>query len=320
MMKIKVFTHGADIDGLGCGFLIQLAHKDDEVDIQYVNYNDVNVALYNFLKSGAIDYYDKVYITDISISEKMCNWIEQDYWHKFKLIDHHINEGTEHLDNYIWCRRRGEEDGEVRSATYLVAKYLDLLGQYKFIDDVVEHIDNYDTWKWQSKEDLFAKTMNDVFYIIGRERFLDNLWEQFYDGNKCYTVDSKIEFMLELRQEEYERHLENANKYMKRIQWKDYVIGVVFNDKFTSELGNDLCKLNDDIDFVAMINFKTGISLRGVKDGLHLGDIAKEIGEQIGLNGGGHPASAGITFNDDIRNKTILALIKNSELMLDNFF
>lgn len=319
-MKIKVFTHGADLDGLGCGFLIELSHKDDEVEIQYVNYNDVNVALYNFLKSGAVEYYDKVYITDISISENMCNWIEQSYWHKFKLIDHHINEGTKHLDNYVWCIRKGEEDGEIRSATYLVAKHLGILGQYKFIDDVVTHIDNYDVYKFKEKNDLFAKTMSDIFYLIGRERFSDDLWQQFYDGNKCYMMDSKVEFMLQIRQEEYERHLESANKYMKKIKWKDYVIGVIFNDKFTSELGNDLCTMNDDIDFIAMINFKTGISLRGVKDGIHLGEIAKEIGSVFGLSSGGHMKSSGITFNDDIRNKTILALIKNSELMLDNFF
>lgn len=316
MKKIKVFTH-SDLDGLGCGFLIQLSHKDDDVEIQYVNYNDVNVALYNFIKSGAIDYYDKVYVTDISIKDTICSLIEKEYKYKLQLIDHHINEGTRHLDEYSWCIRKGEEDGEIRSATYLVAKHLRLLGQYKFIDNVVTYIDNWDTWKWKSKNDLFSKTINDIFYLVGRDRFLDNLWEQFYDGNKCYMIDSKIGFMLQIRQEEYERHLENANKHMKKIKWGDYIIGVVFNNKFTSELGNDLCAMNDDIDFVAMINFTTGISLRSIKDGVHLGEIAKEIGEVFGLSSGGHMKSSGITFNDDIRNKTILALIKNSELILD---
>ena len=315
-MKIKVFTHN-DLDAIGCSFLIQLAHKDDEVDIQYCNHNNINTSLYSFLKSGTIDCYDKVYIADISINEKMCDWIEKDYWHKFKLIDHHINEGTNHLDNYLWSIRRGECEGEIRSATWLVAKHLNLLGEYKFVDDIVTHIDNYDVWKFQEKNDTFAKTMNDIFYLIGRDRFLDDLWQQFYDGNTCYLVDNKIEFMLQLRKEEYERHLENANKYMKKIKWKDYVIGVVYNDKFTSELGNDLCELHEDVDFVAMINFKTGINLRTAKDGIHLGNIAKEIGGQIGANGGGHMMANGITFNDGIRNKTILALIKNSELLLD---
>lgn len=317
-MKIKVFTHGADLDGLGCGFLIQLAHKDDEVEIQYVNYNDVNVALYNFLKSKAVDYYDKVYITDISISEKMCEWIEKDYWHKFKLIDHHINEGTNHLDRYTWCIRQGKNDiGEMCSATWLVANHFKLFNKYDFIDDIVEHIDNYDTWKWSTNGDTSAKTINDIFYLIGRDRFIGSLWEQFYDGNKCYLIDDKIEFMLQLRKEEYDKYLDSTNKYMKRIKWKDYTIGVVFVNKFISELGNDLCKLNEDIDFVALINFRTSISLRTIKDGIHLGNIAEEIANLVGLKGGGHKQASGITLNDDIRNKTILTLIKNSELVLD---
>lgn len=316
-MQIKVFTHGSDSDGLGCAFLTQIAYGKDNVDIQYVEYHNINKAVYNFIINKEVNLYDKIYITDISLSPKMCEWIDRDYFGKFKIIDHHINDGTNHLKQYSWCIREGEkENGDLCSATWLVAREFDLLGTNSFLDDIVTGIDRYDTWLWKTKYNDYkpSKNLADLFYLIGRDTLLEEIFKQYKNKNEKFVLDEKMTFVLELKNKEYERHLEYSNKYMKKIKWKDYIIGILFNDKFTSELGNDLCKLHEDIDFVAMINFKTGISLRSIKDGIHLGNVAKEIGEQIGLNGGGHMKASSVTFNDDIRNEIMLFLIKGSEL------
>ncbi len=314
-MKIKVFTHGADIDGMGCGFLIQEKHygTNKDVEVAYCQYSNIDSYVKRFIESRAIYYYEKVFITDLSVSEETCKLIQEKGENKFVLIDHHINEGTEHLNKYQWCIRKGEMDGEVRSATYLVAKYFNMLGEDKYMDSVITHIDNYDVWKWEEKNDTMAKQMSDLFYLIGKERFVEDLWKQYW-GDDEYKIDEKFQLLLDIRDEEYQRHLYVANKNLKRIQWKDYTVGVIFNDKFTSELANDLCKENEDMDFVMLINFKTAISLRTIKEDIHLGDIAKEIGSQIGTNGGGHQKASAITISDSIRNTTMLALIKNSVL------
>lgn len=301
---IKVFTH-TDLDGIICGWLLKRYYEEYcDVEVQYCNYDRIDENVERFISSGAIKYYTNVIITDISVNENTAETIELFGDDKFELIDHHINETTAHFNKHQWCLLNGELDGEVRSATYLVAKEYGLLGKSTFIDDLVQRVDNWDTWKWKEKEDMMAKNMNDLFYTLGRDRFLEMLDEQ-YENQEKFIIEDKYQLLLDLRQEEYERYLYQARKNIKFIQYKGYSVGVLFNDRYTSELGNDLAEEYEDLDFVALINFKTGISLRGVKDNLHLGDIAKELGESLGLPAGGHMKSSGCTFTDDFRETTI---------------
>lgn len=312
---IKVFTH-SDLDGLGCAYVIKRYYEQYEeytsvdVQVQYCQYTNIDNAISKFIHSGAINYYDEVFITDLSVNIATCYEIEACGDDKFTLIDHHINEGTEHLNEFEWCHRVGELDGEVRSATYLTAKHLGMLND-KFIKDFVEHVDNWDVWKWKDKNDMIAKDMSDLFYILGKERFMAELYKQ--QDKDHFEFNETNRLLLDIRNEEYERHLYVANKNMIRYKWGNYTIGVIFNDKFTSELGNDLCEQNEDIDFVALINFKTGISFRGAREDVHLGNIAQEIGNLVELKGQGHKQASGISFDDAIRDNIIRYLIKGAE-------
>ena len=42
MSKIKLFTHGADLDGIGCAILAYLAFERENVDVEYCDYDDVD--------------------------------------------------------------------------------------------------------------------------------------------------------------------------------------------------------------------------------------------------------------------------------------
>jgi nanoRNase/pAp phosphatase (c-di-AMP/oligoRNAs hydrolase) len=67
--------------------------------------------------------------------------------------------------------------------------------------------------------------------------------------------------------------------------------GVVFAEKYFSELGNKLCQMHPEIDFVAMIDMSGTVSYRTIKDNIDLGkDVAKLFG------GGGHAKAAGSRF------------------------
>ena len=79
-------------------------------------------------------------------------------------------------------------------------------------------------------------------------------------------------------------------------------MGVVIADKYHSELGNKLCIMNKDIDFVAIINMDTSISYRTVRDNVNVGEIAKELG------GGGHPKASGSQIDKIIVNNLIESL------------
>ena len=69
MSKIKLFTHGADLDGIGCAILAYLAFGRENLDVEQGDYKDVNEKVEAFIEQEELfKSYDKVYITDISIS------------------------------------------------------------------------------------------------------------------------------------------------------------------------------------------------------------------------------------------------------------
>lgn len=69
--------------------------------------------------------------------------------------------------------------------------------------------------------------------------------------------------------------------------------GLVFADRYVSELGNKLCEMNPGLEYVAIVNISTGqVSYRTTSDDINLGT---EIAHAYG--GGGHPKAAGSTFD-----------------------
>ena len=75
--------------------------------------------------------------------------------------------------------------------------------------------------------------------------------------------------------------------------------GYVFAEKYVSELGNRLCKLHPEIDFIVMIDMgnKT-VSYRAVKEDI---DLGKDVAQLFG--GGGHPKAAGSEFSENVQFK-----------------
>ncbi|MGL5050343.1 MAG: DHHA1 domain-containing protein, partial [Fusobacteriaceae bacterium] len=59
-------------------------------------------------------------------------------------------------------------------------------------------------------------------------------------------------------------------------------------------------KLHDEVDFIAIMNMKGGLSLRGIK-GINLGEIAKDIGSLIFTDGGGHPNASAVNYTREIK-------------------
>ena len=85
----------------------------------------------------------------------------------------------------------------------------------------------------------------------------------------------------------------------------EHTVGIIFADKYISELGNKLCELHPELDFVVLINMSTlTVSYRTVKNDLDLSDIAKRFG------GGGHPKASGSRFDASIVNDMLNNIFK----------
>ena len=322
MSKIKLFTH-TDLDGIGCAILAYLAFGRESVDVEYCDYSNVNDKVGDFFVNGSPGEYNAVFITDISINNELAMTIDkyavEDLWH---LFDHHAT--ALGLNKYDWCEVSVMNDtlGIKTSGTELFYTYLRRRGRFEHlsvnvicnIDGFVDIVRDYDTWRWKElgKKGIIRKQVNDLFYIYGREKFIDwalgqILTLKLYRGISDFPIYSEKDIaLLDQKQKDIDIYVEEKNRQLfHRVDEVGHTYGVVFAERYFSELGNRLCELNPDLAYIAMIDISSGtVSYRTIRDDI---DVGGEIAHAYG--GGGHPKAAGSTFDKDQIQCTVHGLI-----------
>lgn len=299
---IKLFTH-TDLDGVGCAVLAKLAFGND-VDVEYCNYDDIDSKVEEYFNSGLYNY---CHITDISISEELAYNINNSD-RCFQLLDHHATALS--LNKFDWCIVEVEnEDGIKTSGTEMYYHYLvynDYLNRSDTLNRFVELVRNYDTWRWSilGEDGIICKQVNDLLYLYGREKFVD-----WCLGGLHFDTFPKLEYadklVLEIEQNNIDNYVEKKNKQLLIMPLCGKTCGVVFAEKYFSELGNRLCQMRPEIDFVAMIDMSGTVSYRTIKNDIDLGkDVAKLFG------GGGHAKAAGSIFANGVQFDVINSIFK----------
>ena len=289
----KIFTH-TDLDGVGCAVLAK--YYNPEIEVEFCDYDNVNQKVNDFLDNNIA--LGDLYITDISVSEEIAERLEYDT--DFILLDHHPT--ALGLNKFKCCTVRVEDEntGIKTCGTEMFYQWLveyEYLNKSKVLDKFVEIIRDYDTWRWPElgADGVISKKVNDLLYIYGRENFINWCLSSFIQ-RKFPNLGTKENMLLELRQEEIDKYVEKKNREMFTQALCGKVSGIVFANKFTSELGNRLCKMHPEIDFVTMIDIEDcTVSYRTIKDDINLGrDVAALFG------GGGHPKAAGSQFDKTV--------------------
>lgn len=301
-MKIKLFTHN-DMDGIGCAILGLLAFNKD-INIEYCSYGNIDEKIEKFLESEASLSYDEVFITDIAPENENTIKLLDKYYNnseiELQLLDHHLTSLS--LNKYPWADILIEDKKEKVCGTSLL---FDFLIEYEYLEynyeleNFVEKVKRYDTWLWKEKyNDIDAKKLNDLLYILGRDRFIDKIIKAITHGEGLFDDADKL--LLELEQEKIDRYIENKDKELITKEIKSYTSGIVFGEQYHSELGNKLSELHPELDFIVIFNIAKAVSYRTNKDMINLGeDIAKVYG------GGGHAKAAGSPVLADLRNELI---------------
>lgn len=303
-MRKKLFTH-TDLDGVGCAIVGYHAYPDD-IDVTYCDYHNVNEIIANFLKSDQLSNYHHVFITDISVNEEVAQMINP-FGFKFTLLDHH--DTARWLNKYDWAHvwvfttdYNGKPQKSKSCGTYAFLEFLEQNAVFEpsqDLADLVEDIRQYDTWEWSTVYNAKApKMLNDLFGIYGRDRFIERFID---DESPDLSLTEKL--IIELRQEEIDRYIKQKEKQLIGKVIKDHTVGIVFADRFQSELGNELAKRHPEFDVIAMIDPSKTISYRSVKERVHVGEFAMLYG------GGGHAQASGSPISKD-----------KSESIIDDIF
>lgn len=179
--------------------------------------------------------------------------------------------------------------------------YNKCLKKHKRLDRFVEIVRNYDTWRWSElgEEGILCKKVNDLLYLYGREKFIPWCVSKVCCSD-TFNLDDTDKILLDIKQKEIDDYVKEKNKQLFTLPMCGWIAGFVFAEKYFSELGNRLCNMHPEIDFVVMIDMNGTVSYRTIKEDLDLGQgIAKKFG------GGGHPKAAGSQFSKEILLKTV---------------
>lgn len=280
-----ILTH-FDFDGVTAAIIGKVCFPDAKVE--FCNYDNINEKVLDYITNE--DYLGEViYITDISVNEKIAETIEfvnsKELKERYiKLFDHHKT--AKWLDKYEWVCFDDNKCGAKVFYDWLwnihSGIYRKRLEPYK---NLVCFANDYDLWIHKYPH---SKRLNMLIYEYGLERFM----KRFLKNNNCDLTETE-ELLLELAEERKQKHIENMKKNMLIYKnQNDENIAVFLSTKFAGEVRD---YINDDnIDYYMFFDIVNGICSIRCKDGKDCTIIAKRF------NGGGHKGAAGFQFKFDI--------------------
>lgn len=309
-MKVLVFTHKSDIDGMGGAVLSKLAFED----VEYVLCETFSLSenVNKYIQNGSIYSYDRIYITDLCLDLEMLEKVSNDVELKDKLLvfDHHKTAMDNNVNCYPFVHVQVENEMGLCSGTSLFWEYLKetkLLVSSKTIEEFVELTRRYDTWEWKTKyNDESARKLTLLFDAVGCDGYIKLLTDKLRKKSDCFMFD-ELEGMLIQNKEN--QSIEKMQNYAKKIYYREvlgFKAGIAFIDY---EYRNDLAeffRMNGyDMDFAMLISMdKKSISYRTIKEGVNVRLIAEAMG------GNGHDKAASSPIVEQQLEEILKVLVK----------
>lgn len=286
-MKRLIISHIADPDGVTPIILSKLVFE--EIDYILSENKDVNDNVKNNL-----DKYDFIYVVDLNISEELADFIEENYKEKIMIIDHHLSCNNMNKYSFIEVNAEGKESGTSLYYKYLLNNYNNNLLNRESTKMLVEHVRTMDIYDFSKTSKEEAEKLEMIFKIYGKDRFIDKFYNVIINDLELYSKEDLN--LVELEKERIKRYIEE--KEFMEISLDNKRVGVVFAERYISELGNYLINKYDYLDYIVLINMDKKISYRG-NGKVDLSVIAKKFG------GGGHINAAGNCLPSGLKEKVI---------------
>ena len=272
-MKVLLFTHEQDIDGIGSAILGKIAFSDFcyvpcktfEIDSNFKKYLD-DKTIYN---------YDIVFVTDLCLHEPILSIINDDpiLKNKVLVLDHHKTEKSN--DRYDFVNIILECSKGPTSGTYLFFEYLiknRYLERTEILEELVELTRQYDTWDWVKYNNEKARMLHLLFEQVGYKKYIEIIENIISNNSTIVFSNDEMEIINDWEnkfKQDSQKILEGMIVYPVIINNVEYKIGYMYTEyKYRNDL-NELIKQNNvyDIDLIGMLfpNMDV-VSYRGVKD------------------------------------------------------
>lgn len=301
--KIKVFTHD-DLDGIGCALLFTKVYGEEMLDITFCSVYELESELRIYFLGKKYENNIHTFITDLSVKDSsILSTINKfkELNERVTLIDHHAT--SLNLNKYDWCDVKiKHENGKLASATSLVHEYLSELHADKLanITDLVELIRSYDTWDWTRDNVPLAYELNTLFYIMGKEDFME---EYLNFTNASAPISTQNRKLLNRESSKIDKYISDTVDYVQTLQVAEFKVGICFAEQYINELAHHIYT-NFDVDFAMIVDMrKQRISFRSNND-VKMLDLAELRG------GGGHKNSCGSPLPSGLVNQVLELIAK----------
>lgn len=309
-MKVLLFTHEQDIDGLGCAVLAECSSL--EYDLELCKTFELDEKIKKHIDDESIYNYDYIYVTDLCPNEEVLNIIESDNRlnKKFQILDHHKT--AEKFNSYDFVSVISEEEKIKESGTSLFYKYLLNNGYLKssnVLDELVEHTRAYDVWDWEKKKDFLARKLHIIFETQGIDFYLKTT-RRMINKDKEVRLNANEESIVE----DFNKRLRDViNSSLDKMVVENleidgaiFRVGYIITDyKYRNDVADIVREDNhEDIDAIGMImNDRDTVSYRSIKN-IDVSIIAYYFG------GSGHKEAASNPKDNELF-QSILKLVKN---------
>lgn len=308
-MKVLLFTHEQDIDGMGSVVIGKLAFPN----LNYVPCKtfEIDSNFQKYLDDKSIYDYDLIFVTDLCLHEPILSIINEDEILKNRVLvlDHHKTEAEN--NKYDFVNVVVNCDKGPTSGTYLFYEYLlnnGYLEAKPVLDELVEWTRQYDTWDWVKYDNKKARMLHLLFEQIGYKEYISIMSNIVLEKDSIEFSDYELSIINDWEnkfKDDGKKILDNMCIYSVEVDGRIYRVGYVYTEyKYRNDL-NELVKANNihDIDVIGMFFPNMNVaSYRGVKD-VDVSVVPTYFG------GKGHKG-AGTNPIDNEKFKDVLASVK----------
>jgi len=331
-MKVVIFTHNADIDGMGCAILAKLCYGEENCDIvfttphtvndDFINFfgiektydDDEEKDTYNIYSSDNIRDYDRIFITDLSINGELFNRVIRNNiaGSKLRIFDHHELNEKNGVSGYLNANVKISDFYGLCSGTSLFSEYLKKkcgLNQSKILDDFVEKVRRQDTWEWKTKyNDTIADDLAQYFNAVGKTKFIKSMLDKINNNpNSEFFFTEEESEIIENYKKQINQICEDCIKTMSFSEINGIKFGIGnLPYKFRNEMAEYIRNIKLPIDVFMLPNYDGGsCSFRSINPNVDVNEIA------IAYGGGGHKNASSCPINPKLVGQ--FNLVVNSE-------
>lgn len=327
MLKLVLFDHD-DLDAAGCRIVFQVAHHHLKEGVDYKIVHCSNVAVDDIVKTTLedenIDDNTEIYFSDIVASREVMEMIAGRF-KTVKVWDHHrtnfyvtwvipdaviipenacgvLESGTSLMFKHF-CELAAEDSSDPRALHFLSNDLTETSctgGCFEFFSDLVENIRSYDTYDWKETNNITAKKLQTLFFLLGMDKFCKRYVDRIIKGVGGDVIGEADADFVDARLENEQRIIDSIGvDDIYDVSVRGYRAAFILSSAGAniSELSHQFLKKHPEFDIFMGFTFTRGgeYSFRCIRDDINVGE---EIALPIG--GGGHPKAAGASIPAEV--------------------